>query len=195
MRVRRAQQSHLKAGTKRKDTKTGRSLVVRPCAVVVADLGLLAQGKRILWIQDSTELEEADETLFAELQSEPGFAPPLLTVLDERTLTEAMKLSFMNGELPPEVVGNPAGAGGLRQGWLADFDAQLLYFLERPTVIHLLEATRAELDLSAELAGATCDAAAVEGVAAAVGGSSLRLRSCRTPRRPPHCRRRRRQRR
>ena len=117
-------------------------MLVRPCAVVVADLGLLAQGKRILWIQDSTELEEADETLFAELQSEPGFAPPLLAVLDERTLTEAsMKLSFMNGELPPEVVGNPAGAGGLRQGWppLADFDAQLLYILERPTVIHLLE--------------------------------------------------------
>ena len=141
-------QSHLAAGYTRSGTKTAAALVVRPTAVVVTDIGLLAQGRLVIWLQDADEVDEADWTLFEELQAEPGFNAPFKDVLDAKTLKEVMKGVYAVGELAPTYIGNPKGSGGLREAWppLTDFRDQFHYFVQRTTVINLVQAVKRELE-------------------------------------------------
>ena len=55
---------------------SGNNLIVRPCAVIVTEIGLLAQGRNVIWVQDAAELDEGDWSLFESLKRDSTFTPP-----------------------------------------------------------------------------------------------------------------------
>jgi hypothetical protein len=70
-------QCHLAAGVKRKDLRTEAHLIVRPCAVVAAEIGLVARGDTRYWIQNLQDVDTADWDLYEEVLRQPGFKPPM----------------------------------------------------------------------------------------------------------------------
>ena len=66
-------QSHLAAGVKRKDLRTEAHLIIRTCAVVVAEIGLLAKGDHRYWIQGVHDVDDADWDLYRAVVRQPGF--------------------------------------------------------------------------------------------------------------------------
>jgi hypothetical protein len=42
----------------------------------VTEIGLLAQGRNVIWVQDAAELDEGDWSLFESLKRDSTFTPP-----------------------------------------------------------------------------------------------------------------------
>jgi len=43
----------------------------------VTEIGLLAQGRNVIWVQDASELDEGDWVLYESLKNDSTFKPPV----------------------------------------------------------------------------------------------------------------------
>jgi hypothetical protein len=67
----------LRSNVRRGAPFSGDNLIIRPCAVIVTEIGLLAQGRNVIWVQDASELDEGDWVLYESLKNDSTFKPPV----------------------------------------------------------------------------------------------------------------------
>ena len=60
-------QAHLKAGVRANAPRVAGNLIVRITSIVTLDLGVLARGRVVLWVQDLDQVDQSDFDLFNEL--------------------------------------------------------------------------------------------------------------------------------